>query len=122
MLADGHLVLLHRLEQRALHLRRRPIDLVREDQVAEDRTVLGAKFPVLGTVDHGAHDVGGQHVGGELEALEFQRNRARQCLQGERLRETGHALEQHVSIGQKSDQEPVDQVFLSDDHPGYFVP
>ena len=32
--ADGHLALLHRLEQRALHLGRRAVDLVGQDDVA----------------------------------------------------------------------------------------
>ncbi len=39
LLADGHAVLLHRLEQRALRLRRRAVDLVGEDDVREDRTL-----------------------------------------------------------------------------------
>src|SRR5437899_797713 len=35
--ADGDLTLLHSLEERALHLGRRPVDLVREEQIGEDR-------------------------------------------------------------------------------------
>ena len=35
--ADRHLVLLHRLEQRRLRLRRRAVDLVGQDHVGEDR-------------------------------------------------------------------------------------
>jgi hypothetical protein len=36
--ADRDLILLHRLEQRRLRLRRRAVDLVREDDVGEDRS------------------------------------------------------------------------------------
>jgi hypothetical protein len=36
--ADGHRVLLHRLEETRLRLGRRPVDLVGEDELTEDRT------------------------------------------------------------------------------------
>ena len=39
VLADGDAVLLHRLEQRALRLRRGAVDLVGEDDVREDRAL-----------------------------------------------------------------------------------
>jgi hypothetical protein len=42
---DGHLALLHRLEQRRLHLGRRAVDLVGEHDVGEDRAGLEAKLP-----------------------------------------------------------------------------
>jgi hypothetical protein len=35
--AEGDLPLLHDLQQRRLHLRRRPVDLVREHEVREHR-------------------------------------------------------------------------------------
>ena len=46
--ADGHLLLLHRLEQRGLRLRRRAVDLVGQDHVGEDRPAdeLNARLPV----------------------------------------------------------------------------
>ncbi len=42
LVADRHLPLLHRFEERALHLRRRAVDLVREHDVGEDRALLRA--------------------------------------------------------------------------------
>ena len=46
VVADRHLVLLHDLEQRRLHLRRRAVDLVREEEVAEDGAELGVERTV----------------------------------------------------------------------------
>ena len=42
--------------------------------------------------------------------------RRRERLHRERLREPGHALEQHVAVGEQPDQEPVEQRPLADDH------
>ena len=71
-LADGDLPLLHRLEQRGLDLGRGPVDLVGEEDVAEDRAGLEAELALaaLGIVDVGAGHVRGQQVGGELDAAE----------------------------------------------------
>jgi hypothetical protein len=46
--ADRDLVLLHDLEQRRLHLRRRAVDLVGEQEVAEDRAELGVEAAGVG--------------------------------------------------------------------------
>ena len=40
LVADGDLPLLHRFEQRALHLGRRAVDFVGQDDVGEDRALL----------------------------------------------------------------------------------
>ena len=48
--ADRHLVLLHDLEQGRLHLRRRTVDLVGEEEVAENRAELGVEA-VAGAID-----------------------------------------------------------------------
>ena len=71
--ADGHLPFLHHLEQRALHLGRRPVDLVGQQQVGEDRPERDLELAVALVVDAGADDVGGHQVGGELDPLELAR-------------------------------------------------
>ena len=48
---DRDLALLHHLEQGGLHLRRRPVDLVREQEVAEDGAELGVELTLAGAVD-----------------------------------------------------------------------
>ena len=43
--AGGDLVLLHRLQQRGLRLRRRAVDLVGQDHVGEDRALEKLELP-----------------------------------------------------------------------------
>ena len=49
-------------------------------------------------------------------------NRWKPCLNAgghrldrQRLGQAGHAFEQNVTVGEQSEQKPVDQIFLSDD-------
>ena len=69
---DGDLLLLHRLEQRRLRLRRGAVDLVGQQQVGEDRSGLEAELAlaVLLDKDVRADDVGGHQVRRELDAVE----------------------------------------------------
>ena len=62
----GDLPLIHRFEQRGLRFRRRPIDLIGEEEVAENGTRLEFEGFGMGVVDRDAEDVTGQHVAGEL--------------------------------------------------------
>ena len=69
---DRDLVFLHRLEQCALRLGRRPVDLVGEDQLREYRPRLEFEF-AAGLPEHrDADDIGWQQVAGELDAAEAQ--------------------------------------------------
>ena len=75
--AERHLTLGHHLEERRLHLRRRTVDLVGEDEVGEHRAELDVEALGRGAVDAGADDVRRQQVGGELDAGERAAERAR---------------------------------------------
>ena len=92
--ADRHLALLHRLEKRALHLRRRAVDLVGEQQVGEDRTEARLEGLVRRVVDHRAVEVRRQQVRRELDPLERRVHRVGEGLHGERFREAGDALDE----------------------------
>ena len=118
--ADGHLPLLHRLEQGALHLGGRAVDFVGQQQVGEDRAAVRRERALLGLEDHGADDVAGQQVGRELDALELHAQRLAERLDEERLGEAGHALEQHVAVGEQGDQQALDDDILADDGLGDF--
>ena len=72
-------------------------------------------FTAAGIVNQRADQVGGQQVGRELETLKTGLNAGRHRFDGKRLGEAGNAFEENVAISQQSKQEPVDQVFLSDD-------
>ena len=63
---DGDLALFHGFEQGGLHFGRGAVDLVREDEVVEDRSGLEAElsFSFGGVVDLGAGDIGGEKVRG----------------------------------------------------------
>ena len=116
LVADRHLPLLHDLEQRGLHLRRRAVDLVREQEVAEHGAELGVEAARVRPVDPRADQVGRHEVGRELQALERAAEHVGDGLDGERLGEAGHALEQHVPAGEERHEQPLEHPFLADDH------
>src|SRR5204862_814565 len=78
LVTERDLLLLHRLEQRRLHLRGRPVHLVRQHQVGEQGPTLRGERAVARTVDQRAREIRGQQVGGELNAVERERERIRQ--------------------------------------------
>ena len=117
--ADGDAVLLHRLEQRGLRLRRRAVDFIREEHLGEDRAFLENETAVPGRRvfldDVRAGDVRGHQVGRELDAAERQIHGARERANHRRLREAGHAFEQAVAAGEHGDDELLDDLLLADD-------
>ena len=117
LLADGDLALLHRLEQRGLDLGRGAVDLVGEEDVAEDRAGLEAELALaaLGIVDVGAGHVRGQQVGGELDAAEVGLEVLRHRLDGAGLGEAGQALDQQVAVGEEADHHALDDLRLAED-------
>ena len=113
--ADRDLPFLHRFEQRALHLGRRAIDFVGQDQVGEDRAELRRELAGARIVDQRADQIGRQQIGRELQALEAGLNAGRQRFHGQRLGQPGHAFEQDVAVREQAEQKPIDQIFLADD-------
>ena len=73
------------------------------------------ELAVLRLEDHGADDVAGQQVGGELDALELEAERRAEALHQQRLGEAGHALDQHVAVGEQRHQRALDDGVLADD-------
>ena len=121
LVADGDLLFLHRFEQRALHLGRRAVDFVGENQIGEDRPFARAEAAGLRIVNLRADDVGGQHVRRELQAREFDVHAIRQRFHGERFGEARHAFEQNVAVGQQADDQPLGEILLADDDLAEFV-
>ena len=113
--ADGHLALGHHLEQRRLHLGGCAVDLVDEHQVREDRPQLDVEGLPRRAVDPRAQDVARDQVGGELEADGRAADDGGEGLDGERLGDAGHALEQAVAAGEQRDGHPLDHAVLADD-------
>ncbi len=108
-------MLLHGLEQRALDLRRRAVDLVGEDEVGEDGALAHAEVARGLVVDERAHEVGREQVRRELDALEARVDGAGERGDGERLGEAGHALDEHVPAREQADQQALHEHGLPDD-------
>ena len=115
--ADGDLPLLHRLQQRRLHLRRRAVDLVGQQDVGEDRTPLHRELAGALVVDHRADEVGRQQVGSELHPAAIGLDGGGDGLYREGLGEARQPLEQDMTIGEQSKQQPLEQDVLPHDHP-----
>ena len=94
---DGHLVLLHHLEQGGLGLGRGPVDLVGHDDVGEHRADMELERGVGLVVDLDAGDIGGEEVGGELDALERAVDRLGQGPGQRGLPDPGNVLDQEVA-------------------------
>ena len=113
---DGDLALGHRLEQGALGLRHRAVDLVDEQDVGEHRARLELELPLTLVVDRQARDVGRLEVG---RALDPRRGRAVDRAgdrPGEhRLRGPGHVLEQDVPVAEQRAHDEPDLVALPAD-------
>ncbi len=112
------LVLVHRLEEARLGLGRGPVDLVREDDVAEERARLEDELPGLPVVDGDAEDVGRQQVRCELDALEADPEGLGQSVRQRRLAHPGHVLDQEVPPGQQPDHRQPHHLGLAHEGPG----
>ena len=113
--ADRDLALLHHLEQRRLHLGRRAVDLVGEQEVAEDGAELRVERPGVGAVDAGADEVARHEVRGELDAPELRVERVGEGPDRQGLGEARHALEEQVPAGQECDEHALEHRVLADD-------
>ena len=115
--ADRHVALGHNLEHRGLHLRRCPVDLVGEHEVGHDRSEFGVEALGAGSIDARTDDVGRHEVRSELQARERAADGAGQRLDGQRLGDAGHALEQAMALCEQAHHHALDEPFLTDDHP-----
>ena len=107
----GHGMLLHRLQQRRLCLRRGAVDLVGQQDLREDRPTLELEVPAAAGILHhhvGADDVGRHQVGRELDARESQVERLGQGLHQQRLPQSRNAFQQHMPTGQQRNQHVID--------------
>jgi hypothetical protein len=114
-----HSILLHRLEERGLRLRRRPVDLVREDHVREERPADELEGALSGHLvvleDLGPGDVGRHEVGRELDPAELEIQDLRERRDEERLRKSGDADEKAVAVGEEHREELLDHGVLTHD-------
>ncbi len=113
--SDRDLALLHHLEQGALDLGGRAVDLVGEQEVGEDGAERRPELAGLLVVDPRPDEVGGNEVGRELDPLELATDRLGQCLDGHRLGQARDALDQDVPAREQRDDQALQEVVLADD-------
>ena len=113
---DGHLALLHGLQQRALALRRGTVDFVGQHQLGEDRPGVENELAAVLVEYRGAKNVAGQQVGGELDALVGQPQHPRQGLAQGGLAHAGQVLDQQVTTRQQAGQRQAHLRLLAQQH------
>src|SRR2546427_3014934 len=113
---QGSLAFLHRLEERALGLRRRPVDLVREEDVREDRASSKDEVAALAVEHVRPSDVRRQQVRRELNATEREAEARGEGFRDERLRQPGDVLDQEMTVAEDRPKDSFQDRSLADDH------
>jgi Ca-activated chloride channel family protein len=90
------------------------VDLIGEDEVGENRPLPRAERPFARVIDQRPDQVGREQVGGELNPIELAVDRGCKGLDRGGLRQARHSLEQHMPVGQQSDQQPREHMVLAD--------
>ena len=114
---DGDLQLVHGFEQRRLRFGSRAIDFVGQQEIGEDGPLLEFELLGVGVVDGDADHVAGQHVGGELEAMEIRAHAARQRLRQRGLADAGNVFDQQVAARQQAGERQAQDVRLCRESP-----
>ena len=82
---SSHVALLHRLQQRALRLGRRPIDLIHQHYLRKERSRVENKPPLIPIEDRVPQDIRRQQIARKLDSPEIEPDRPRQSLRECRL-------------------------------------
>ena len=99
---DRDLAFIHRFEQGGLGLGGGAVDLVGQQEVAEDGAWLEFESLGVGVVDGDAEDIAGQHIAGELQAMEAAGYRAGKGLGEGGLADAGDILDEKMAARQKA--------------------
>ncbi len=119
---DRHRILRHRLQEGALRLGSRAVDLVGKHDLPEDGSLLHREHRsgrTLRRVHHEdvcAHDVAWHQVGRELNAREPQVEALRESADKQRLAQARRPLQKDVAPGGERPHDLVDDFALSDDN------
>ncbi|KAG1085500.1 hypothetical protein G6F40_014186 [Rhizopus arrhizus] len=113
--SHGDLAFAHRFQQRRLHLGRRTVDFIGQQDRVEDRAGHELEAAFLRAPDLGAGEVGRQQVRGELHAREVGFQPCCQRADRRGLGQPRRPLHQQVAVGQQRDQQALDQRGLAAD-------
>ncbi|CRF28989.1 Uncharacterised protein [Mycobacterium tuberculosis] len=117
---DRHRLFLHRFKQRALCLRRRPVDLIGQDEIAKNRTRLEpvGRFPFQTKLDYvRSGNVGRHQIGRKLNAREAHIKRIGHRTNQHRFAEPRYPFEQRVTPCKNTPQQLLHDILLPDNHP-----
>ncbi len=111
---DGDHTFFHHLEQCALGLGARAVDLVSENNRGEDRALVELEDALALVVDGHTRDVGGQQVRRELDARIGAIEGVGQCLREHRFTGAREVFEQHVAVGEHGRDDQADDVAFAE--------
>ena len=113
---QGDLVLLHGFEQGGLGFGRRPVNLVRQQDIGKKRPLAQLKLVFIAVEYIAAGDVSGQQIGRELDAVEPQPQGGGKAVSHQGFGEARVILQQDVAAGrEKCRHHPGDHIVLPDD-------
>jgi hypothetical protein len=113
---DRDLALFHRLQERALRLRRRAVDLVRHHELGEHGAAMELEASAPAVVDGDPDDVGRQEVARELDALVREAEHARERVRERRLADARNVLDQEVPAGEEAGECEAHFAVLAKEH------
>ena len=110
---DRHLAFAHGFQERALCAGRGPIDLIGQEDIRKHRAGSKLKLTGLLVEEREAGDVGGEQVGGALDAGKTSAREIRKGLGQRRFAKAGRILNQQVAAGEEAGQRQVAGVVFS---------
>ena len=93
-----------------------------KEEIGENGSLAYHELILLLVEDHGTDHVGGQQVGGKLDAAEFPADSLCKGFDRQRFGQSGYTLQQDMAIGEQPDQQTVQHVLLPHDHATDFCP
>jgi hypothetical protein len=115
----GHLPFLHRLQQGGLRLGRRPVDFVGQKDLGHDRPRSIFEVARLLVVHGDTGDVGGEQIGGELDAPKDAARRTGDAAGQHGLSHTWHVLDEDMAPAHEGCHRQLYLAALADDDPLY---
>lgn len=109
-----YLALLHRLQQGCLSLRWCAVDLVRQQEVGEDRPGAKLELARACVVHQRSGEVTRHEIGGELHALGVEPQGSGKGAHQERFGHPGYPFQENVAARQERDKETGDGAVLTD--------
>ncbi len=112
---DGDLSFLHSFEEGGLGAGRGAVDFVHQHHVGHDGAWTEAEFPVALVEDVGAGDVGGEKVGGALDALEGAAEGEGDALGEDGFADAGNAVDEDVALAEEGHDAEAEGLLVADD-------